>query len=134
MRGALKELVNTALARCGLRLVNAAWGPMGFQKTLRRLVDAGWKPRQIVDVGAFKGTWTAECMMLCPNAHYLLIDPLPSNCAALRELYERQPLAHEVITYLGTRDFAIADVCTYAQSADGSLEQSDLLFLRKGFS
>lgn len=53
---------------------------------------------------------------------------------SFRELYERQPLAHEVIAYLGARDFAIADVCTYAQSADGSLEQSDLLFLRKGFS
>jgi len=236
MRGALKEFVNTALARCGLRLVNSAWGPIGFQKTLRRLVDAGWQPRQIVDVGAFKGTWTTECMNVCPDAQYLLIDPLPSNRPALRELcsrhpnvsawfgaagsengelaihshadqssplvavekswrstesivvpvrtldsflgsgeitppqfikadvqgyelevlrgasealtstdavllevsfrelYERQPLAHEVIAYLGTRDFVIADVCTYAQAADGSLEQADLLFLRKGFS
>lgn len=236
MLGAIKELVNAALARCGLRLVDATWGPVGFQKTLRRLVDAGWKPRQIVDVGAFMGTWTTECMMLFPDARYLLIDPLPSNRAALlalaarksnvtpwfgaagaengelvihshadqssplvavkeswrgtesivvpvrtldsflasgeiaqpqlikadvqgyelevlrgaseslastdavllevsfRELYERQPLAHDVISYLSTRGFVIADVCSYAQGADGSLEQSDLLFLRKRFS
>lgn len=53
---------------------------------------------------------------------------------SFRELYERQPLAHEIITYLGSRGFVIADVCSYAQAADGSLEQADLLFHRKGFS
>jgi FkbM family methyltransferase len=232
MREALKERFNAALGYGGLRLINSGWGPRGFTAPLRRLVDQGWRPRQIVDVGAFKGTWTVECLGICPDARYLLIDPLPSNRAALedlesrhanvtawfgaagakggelvihshadqssplvavdpgwratesitvpvrtidsfvasgeiappqlikadvqgyelevlrgatealatadavllevsfRELYAGQPLAHELIAFLGDRGFRIADVCTYAQGADGSLEQSDMLFLR----
>jgi len=233
MREAFKEAVNAALGRGGFRLISSAWGPRGFAAPLRRLVDQGWRPRQIVDVGAFKGTWTTECLGICPDARYLLIDPLPSNRAALaelesrhanvtawfgaagakdgelvihshadqssplvavepewratesitvpvrtidsfvasgeiappqlikadvqgyelevlrgatealasadavllevsfRELYEGQPLAHELISFLGDRGFKIADVCTYAQGADGGLEQSDMLFLRR---
>jgi FkbM family methyltransferase len=49
---------------------------------------------------------------------------------SFRELYAGQPLAHELIAFLGDRGFRIADVCSYAQGADGSLEQSDMLFLR----
>lgn len=233
MREAAKHLVNTLLARSGLRLSSATWGPTGFCKPLSRLANGGWAPRQIVDVGAFKGTWTTECMTVFPEARYFLIDPLPANRAALaelasrhpnvaawfgaagaangeltihshadqssplvavepewratesvtvpmrtldsfvasgeiappqlikadvqgyelevlrgasetlasadavllevsfRELYEGQPLAHEVIAFLGDRGFLIADVCSYAQGADGSLEQSDMLFLKR---
>jgi len=233
MRAALKEAVNTALAKCGLRIVSSVWGPRGFGASFRRLSVAGWTPRQIVDVGAFKGTWTTECMKVFPDAQYFLIDPLPANRAALaelasrhasvtpwfgaagahdgelvvhshadqssplvavepewratesitvpmrtldsfvssgeiappqlikadvqgyelevlrgasetlasadavllevsfRELYEGQPLAHEVIAFLGDRGFLIADMCSYAQGADGSLEQSDMLFLKR---
>jgi len=232
MREAFKSAVNAALALGSLRLINSSWGPRGFAAPLRRLVDRGWRPRQIVDVGAFKGTWTVECLQVCPDARYLLIDPLPSNRAALldlqsqhanvtawfgaagakdgelvihshadqssplvavepgwrakesitvpvrtidsfvtsgeiappqfikadvqgyelevlrgassalttadavllevsfRELYKGQPLAHELIAFLGDRGFRIADVCTYAQGAGGDLEQSDLLFLK----
>lgn len=235
MREAFKEAVNAVLTRGGLRLISSAWGPRGFAAPLRRLVGQGWMPRQVVDVGAFKGTWTAECLRVCPDSRYLLIDPLSANRAALmdlasrhtnvtawfgaagategelvihshadqsspliavdeawratesitvpvrtldsfvasgeiappqlikvdvqgyelevlrgatealgsadavllevsfRELYEGQPLAHEVIAFLGDRGFRIADVCSYAQAADGSLEQSDMLFLRSDF-
>lgn len=233
MREAFKDFVNTVLGRCGLRLISSAWGPRGFTAPLRRLVDQGWRPRQIVDVAAFKGTWTRECLGICPDASYLLIDPLPSNPGVLaelasrhatvstwfgaagaragelvihihadqssplvavepgwratesitvpvrtldsfiasgaiappqlikadvqgyemevlrgaseapaaadvvllevsfRELYEGQPLAHELIAFLSDRGFRIADVCTYAQGADGSLEQSDMLLHRR---
>ena len=233
MREAFKKAANAALGRGGLRLISSSWGPRGFAAPLRRLVNQGWRPRQIVDVGAFKGTWTTECLGICPDARYLLIDPLPSNRAVLaemesryanvtawfgaagpedgelvihshsdqssplvaveagwratesitvpvrtldsfvasgeiappqlikadvqgyelevlrgasealasadavllevsfRELYELQPLAHEVVAFLGERGFMIADVCSYSQGADGSLEQSDMLFLRR---
>lgn len=233
MREAFKKALNAALSRSGLRVVSSAWGPRGFLSPLRRLMDRGWRPRQIVDVGAFQGTWTTECMRVFPDADYFLIDPLPANRAALavlasrhpnvaawfgaagaakgeltihshadqssplvavkpewratesvtvpmrtldsfvasgeiappqlvkadvqgyelevlrgasetlasadavllevsfKELYEGQPLAHEVIAFLGDRGFAIADVCSYAQGTDGGLEQSDMLFLRR---
>jgi len=235
MRDAIRGLINAAFGRCGLRVVNAAWGPTGFAASLRKVAARGWIPHQIVDIGAWKGTWAAECMRIFPEAQYLLIDPLPENRADLmqfkarhanvsvwlgaagaedgeitihvhadqssvlpaveaswqseetisvpvrtldslllsgemarpqlikadvqgyelevlrgasrvlaaadavllevsfRELYEGQPLAHDIIAYLGARGFRIADICSYAQSADGALQQSDVLFLREGF-
>lgn len=231
IRDAIRGAVNAALRPVGLRLVSAGWGPTGFAASLVKLKARGWSPRQVIDVGAWTGTWTAECMTIFPDARYLLIDPLPANRAALaafcashpnaaawsgaagaaagtlrlyehadqssafrasspdwrgapvtvemrtldsfldggetappqlikadvqgyelevlrggsrslataeavllevsfRELYEGQPLAHEVIGYLGERGFAVADICSYSQAADGSLLQSDLLFVR----
>jgi hypothetical protein len=232
IRDGIRVAVNTALRTVGLRLVSAGWGPTGFAAALAKLKARGWSPQQVIDVGAWTGTWTAECMSVFPNARYLLIDPLPANRAALtafcaahpnattwsgaaganagtlqmyehadqssafracvpelrgepitvemrtldsfltggevsapqfikadvqgyelevlrggsqalataeavllevsfRELYEGQPLAHEVIGYLGERGFAVADICSYSQAADGRLLQSDLLFVRR---
>jgi hypothetical protein len=44
---------------------------------LEKLAATGWTPRQIVDAGAWKGTWKQECMTLYPDAQYMLVDPLP---------------------------------------------------------
>ena len=232
VRDAIRGAVNAALRPAGLRVVNAGWGPAGFATALAKLKARGWSPRQVIDVGAWTGTWTAECMAVFPDARYLLIDPLPVNRAALaafcvthpnatawsgaagastgslqlyehadqssvfrasvpewrgnpitvemrtldsflgseaaaapqlikadvqgyelevlrgasralvtaeavllevsfRELYEGQPLAHEVIGYLGERGFAVGDICSFSQAADGTLLQSDLLFVRR---
>lgn len=79
----LKRLINGCLGQLQLRLVNARWGPVGFRHSLGKLARTGWQPSQVIDVGAWQGTWTLECMRLFPHARYLLIDPLPEN---------RQPL------------------------------------------
>lgn len=232
VRDVIRQAVNSSLRPIGLRVVTATWGPTGFGAALAKLRARGWSPRQVFDVGAWQGTWTAECMRIFPGARYLLIDPLPANrqpladfCAthpnatawngavgatagtlslyehadqssafrasvpewrghpievemrtldsfvaggeaeapqlikadvqgyelevlrgasgvlaaadavllevSFRELYEGQPLAHDVIGYLGERNFAVADICSYSQAADGTLLQSDLLFVRR---
>jgi len=87
----LKRLLTRVLRPFGVRLVNASWGPLGFMHALEKLAAAGWTPRQIVDAGAWKGTWTQECMTLFPDAQYMLVDPLPSNRTALEALAARQP-------------------------------------------
>jgi FkbM family methyltransferase len=47
-------------------------------------------------------------------------------------IYERAPLAHEVIGFAGSLGFAIYDICTYSQRPlDGELAQSDILFVRR---
>lgn len=87
----LKRLVNRTLRPFGVRLVNASWGPLGFIHSFKKLAATGWNPRQIVDVGAWKATWTQECMALFPNAQYMLVDPLSSNRTVLEALTARLP-------------------------------------------
>ncbi|MBM4009929.1 MAG: FkbM family methyltransferase [Planctomycetes bacterium] len=61
------------------------------------------------------------------HAQVLLVE------LSFRRLYADQPLAHEVIAFLGQRDFRIADICTYSQRArDAALLQSDVLFVKEG--
>ncbi len=228
----LKTLVNRVVGFAGARIVNAHWGPCGFLPALRKLARTGWAPAQIVDVGAWQGTWTLECRTLFPQARSLMVDPLPENRAALtelsarmpglttwsgalgarsgelllhrhadqssplravvpewraaetitvsmrtldsfvesgeiqapqllkadvqgyelevvrgaeavlrsldavllevsfRELYEGQPLAHDVVGHMASVGFRLFDICSYAQGADGELLQSDFLFVR----
>jgi FkbM family methyltransferase len=48
-----------------------------------------------------------------------------------RQIYEKAPLAHEVISYVCSNGFRIFDICTYAMRAfDGELAQSDILFAK----
>jgi FkbM family methyltransferase len=59
------------------------------------------------------------------HAQVLLVE------LSFRRLYAGQPLAHEVITFLGQRGFRIADICTYSQRArDAALLQGDVLFVK----
>jgi hypothetical protein len=50
-----------------------------------------------------------------------------------RRMYRDLPLAHDVITHVGSRGFRICDICTYAaRPSDGELMQSDILFAAEG--
>ena len=47
------------------------------------LVNTGFEPRHVVDIGAHMGGWTRTCMKYFPTAHYSLFEPQ-------RELLEGQ--------------------------------------------
>jgi FkbM family methyltransferase len=74
------------MQRVGLRVVSAEWGPCGFAKAFTRLAARGFKPAEIIDVGAAQGLWTRECMQVFPHSRYFLVDPLPLNEAPLAAL------------------------------------------------
>ena len=59
------------------------------------------------------------------SAELLLLELL------YRRLYENCPLAHEVISYAGSKGFRIFDICTYVKRPlDGELAYSDILFAK----
>jgi FkbM family methyltransferase len=87
----LRNTTNALLAPFGLRVASTRWGPRGQMDTLRRIRAQGVVLKQIVDAGAFDGSWTRECMRVFPEARYLLVDPLPANEAALRSLQAEHP-------------------------------------------
>ena len=59
------------------------------------------------------------------NTELLLLE------VSYRRIYQNGPLAHEVISYVGSKGFRILDICTYIKRPlDGELAQSDLLFAK----
>jgi len=59
------------------------------------------------------------------SAELLLLE------VSYRNIYEEGPLAHEAISYAGSKGFRILDICTYAlRPFDGELAQSDILFAK----
>ncbi len=95
LRNVAKGVVNHALRRIGLQVINANWGPRGFAATLQQLGRHGIVPRTVVDIGAATGSWCRECLQVLPDARYFLVDPLPTNEPQLRALAGQ----HSSVTY-----------------------------------
>lgn len=99
-------------------------------RTLDSLVFTGELRRPDLvklDVQGYELEVLRGAVSVLEHAQVLLVE------LSFRRLYAGQPLAHEVITFLGQRDFRIADICTYSQRArDAALLQSDVLFVKDG--
>lgn len=64
----------------------------------------------------------------CLNSVQLLLLEV-----SYRYLYEKMPLAHEIIAFIANFGFRIYDICSYVQRpCDGLLVQSDILFAKNG--
>lgn len=70
---------------------------------LRRL---GFRPKQIVDCGAYDGTWTRRCKEIFPDARFLCIEPQQAKEPLLRQVRNEVPGMDYVMTLVGkeTRD------------------------------
>ena len=70
--------------------------------SLERLKQLGFKPRQIIDVGAYEGEWTKAIAQLFPDANILMCEAMPAKEAKLK------PLVNSKINYeigvLGAED------------------------------
>lgn len=59
------------------------------------------------------------------NTELLLLE------VSYRRIYQNGPLAHEIISYVGSRGFRIFDICSYVKRPlDGELAYSDILFAK----
>jgi FkbM family methyltransferase len=55
-------------------------------KHLRRMRGQGLNPRVVLDVGAAHGDWTKSCLRVFPDAHFVMLEPLPRYGAELSAL------------------------------------------------
>jgi FkbM family methyltransferase len=62
-----------------------------LEVALDRLRGAGFRPRFIVDVGAFIGDWTVMARRLFPEARVLMVEPQPNRAPALQAVAARLP-------------------------------------------
>lgn len=66
---------------------------------LTRLRAAGFEPRAVIDVGAYRGDWTRLCRRIFPNAPVLMIEPQAERRADL-DVVRRECLGCEVASVL----------------------------------
>ncbi len=76
-----RALVKRGLARLGLELVRTGSAPPSgtpLQDTLHRMQRLGVSPRTVLDFGAAHGRWSRRCASVYPDAHYVLVEPVPA--------------------------------------------------------
>lgn len=71
--------------------------------SLERLRNLGFSPKQIVDVGAFEGEWTAATSHIFPDAKILMVEAMPKKEEKLK-LLKTNPNINYEIAVLGAQD------------------------------
>lgn len=79
MKGFIQKIVNSFGYKL-IRLHSSAPKKNSEKQQLlhtvfNNLLQAGFQPKHIVDIGANKGHWTREALRFFPNAYYTLIEP-----------------------------------------------------------
>lgn len=72
--------------------------------SLERLKNLGFNPKQIVDVGAFEGEWTAAVSQIFPAAKILMCEAMPAKEAKLKLLTNHNANIDYEIAVLGAED------------------------------
>jgi FkbM family methyltransferase len=95
----VKKIIQFALKKFGFRLVRydslaqASIPPstcnLGLDCFFAALKRLGFHPRQIIDVGANRGSWTRKAYVYFPEAHYTLIEPQDHLKVHIQDLIAR---------------------------------------------
>jgi hypothetical protein len=117
LRGLLHPPARRLIYRGGLFMS----GDEGFPSTLATLSYLkawGFRPRTVVDVGAYEGEWTRMVKGLFPEARVLMVEPQEQKQEGLRRLAEAHaPDLHLAPALLGPRD---GEVVEFVEMESGS--------------
>lgn len=70
-------------------------------RALRHLDEKKFQPRAVLDVGAGKGCWSILAGGYFKDAKFYLLEPLTENEQQLRDLCQRDPRRHYILTAVG---------------------------------
>jgi FkbM family methyltransferase len=93
----LKRLIQSTSRKFGYRIVRdvlpppvsdtpPAYGLDNFFSLIKRY---GFDPKNIVDVGANRGTWTRKALSFFPDASYTLVEPQDHLKVHIQDLFDR---------------------------------------------
>jgi FkbM family methyltransferase len=74
----MKKLIRWSLRKFGYRIIresHSAKPKFGLATFFAMLRGFGFNPKQIIDVGANRGSWTRKAVEFFPDAHYILLEP-----------------------------------------------------------
>lgn len=99
----LKRLLARAVPPALKARLRAKLGVPSQETSLRRLKQLGFNPATILDIGAYKGDWTAAAHTLFPDARILMIEGQRGLEPELAKTKDRIPGADYRIALLGSR-------------------------------
>jgi FkbM family methyltransferase len=92
MRERIKRLMNTFFQKTVKhRLVHELLATDAMDDVWRSLANQGFRPQQIVDIGAARGLWTKEIVNIFPAAKFFMVDPLNENKGSLQAVVDGRP-------------------------------------------
>lgn len=62
-----------------------------------RLKNLGFEPDLVLDIGAFFGTWTLDCLKFYPSAKYLLFEPAHHNFQRNLDQFSNVKIIHTIL-------------------------------------
>lgn len=87
IKGISRSVMERVIARFGYELKIVGSPPCGYSSFLRRMVEAGVRPRTVFDIGVGYGTpWLYAAF---PQAHFVLIEPQREFEPALQGICQR---------------------------------------------
>jgi len=100
MKKFLKSVIVLCLSIFPDRLLLAAAGN-DMESRLRYLASSGFRPKFILDVGAYIGQWTRMAHSIFPDAQIIMFEAQDSKRAFLEEVKNSSPLIDYEIGLLG---------------------------------
>src|SRR5439155_4305883 len=94
VRGAIDAAVSAIKAAIFLE---TGW----MDAAIQHLVDKGFHPRAILDIGAAQGFWSCKYSTFFKEARIDMIDPLVENEASLQKLCQAQERFHYQLCAVG---------------------------------
>jgi len=87
MRHRIATIINRIAKPFGVQ-VNGLNSNVTMPRALENIRKRGYSPSSIIDIGASNGKWSMVGHGVFPDAHFLLIEPLAENRAAISELVQ----------------------------------------------
>ncbi len=83
--------------------IRARAGAITETARLKNLQTAGFNPRQVIDAGAYLGTWTHQIHQIFPGASLLIIEPQKCQAEKLTQLASTIPGSHFCSCAVGSK-------------------------------
>lgn len=72
--------------------------------SLKRLKRLGFDPQCIVDIGAYEGEWTKECLKIFPYANYLMVEAILQKQSRLNAIVSKYSNVKYELSLVGAQE------------------------------
>ncbi len=82
----IAKLIRLFIPQSLIRKMKIKYRVPDMQWSLENLYANGFRPKNIIDIGAYQGEWTKETMHIFPASNYLMVEANPEKENRLRQM------------------------------------------------